>query len=246
MCNLRRFILISTITLISASSFAAPTNESQQIYEAYISNNMPAWKTIMDRMDKAKSPSNENLLQLLDFQYGYIAYCLGIDADDEAEYYLEKAWETADKLEERKYKLASVHAYKAALYGYEIGLGPYMAPFYGPRSIAAAEKAQELDSNDPLGYIQAGNMLFYMPAAFGGSKPEAIEYYRKAINMLEIQGKSKLNWQYLSLLATLGQAFEKTGQYKEAVAVYEKALREEPQFLFVRNKLLPAARKLLF
>lgn len=232
------FILIIPVTAKSSVS-----GDSDAIYKAYISNNMPGWKKTMDAMSKKNSNDSEFLLQLLDYHYGYIAYCLGVDLNDEASGYLKQAWKIVEKLESSDYKPASIQAYKSALYGFEIGLGPYLAPFYGPKSMSAAQKATEKDPGNPLGFIQLGNMQFYMPPAFGGSKQEAIAYFNKAMLMLENQGLTTGNWQYLSLLATLGQAYCKVGLKQEAIMTYEKALQFEPEFLYVKNILLPACKK---
>lgn len=239
------FLTILLLLLANPPANAYATGESVAIYNAYISNNMQGWKKIMDEMSNKNSNDPEFLLQLLDYHYGYIAYCLGVDLNDEASRYLKSAWQVAETLEQSNYKTASLNAYKSALYGYEIGLGPYFAPFYGPKSMSAARKATEMDPGNPLGFIQLGNMQFYMPPAFGGSKQEAISYFKKAISMLENQKQTIGNWQYLSLLATLGQAYHKVGQKQDAIQVYEKALQFEPNFLYVKNVLLPACKKSL-
>ena len=48
---------------------------------------------------------------------------------------------------------------------------------------------------------------------------------------------------YLDALAFQGQAYVKNGDTGKAIAAYEKALKAEPSFSWVRDNLLPAARK---
>jgi cytochrome c-type biogenesis protein CcmH/NrfG len=43
-------------------------------------------------------------------------------------------------------------------------------------------------------------------------------------------------------MAFLGQAYVRSGQLSKAVAVYEKALKTEPSFGWVKHTLLPAAQ----
>lgn len=215
----------------------------QKIYSYYISNRMQDWKLFIDKMAAKSNQSASEKLELLEYQYGYIAWCIGVERDEEAAEYLKKAWKIAEQLEKQKYRLSSVYAYKAAFYGYEIGLGPWIAPVYGPKSMNHAKKAIEANADDPIGYIQLGNMQFYMPAAFGGSKTEAINYYRKAILMIENKKNTKGNWMYLSLLATLGQAYEIVGKQSEAEQIYRKALATEPDFLYVSKELLPKLKR---
>ncbi len=47
------------------------------------------------------------------------------------------------------------------------------------------------------------------------------------------------DWNYLSLLALIGQSYFAMEDYKNAKIYYEKALKVEPDFLYVKNKLLP-------
>ncbi|MBN2745798.1 MAG: hypothetical protein JXR34_03655 [Bacteroidales bacterium] len=206
---------------------------------------MENWKAVIDQMQLIEKPSLPTRLELLDYQYGYIAYCLGKEKEDEAEKYLEKAWDNLEILEDKKYQPAWTNGYRSAFYGYEIGLSSMMAPFYGPKSMTYAKKAMEADANNPFGFIQYGNIQYYMPSTFGGSKTEAIEYYKKAIVKMEALGDIHFNWNYLSLLAVTGQALESVNKLSEAKLYYEKALKKEPNFLWVKNDLLPKLLKKL-
>lgn len=236
------FLMISP-GILQQTSGPLHFTHKQKIYSFYISNGMQDWKQYIDKMAAKENQTAAEKLELLEYQYGYIAWCIGVERDDEAAVYLKKAWKIAENLEKQKYRLSSVYAYKAAFYGYEIGLGPWIAPIYGPKSMNHAKKAIEANPNDPIGYIQLGNMQFYMPAAFGGSKTEAINYYRKAIVMIENHRNANGNWMYLSLLATLGQAYQEVGKRSEAEQVYRKALALEPDFLYVSKELLPKLKR---
>ena len=98
----------------------------------------------------------------------------------------------------------------------------------------------EQDDKNPMGFIQYGNAQFYMPPIFGGSKKEALEYFLKALNLME-QDKSKLanDWNYLSLLALIGRSYEETEQFDKAEFYYNKSLKAEPNFLWVIDELYP-------
>ncbi len=224
------------------SAMPVPTNR-EKIYQAYVHNKMDVWKKTLEEYEQKKILNPGERLELLEFQYGYAAWCIGNDRDDEASYYIKKAFRNADFLEKEKYSLSNVYAYKAALYGYEIGLAPYKAPFYGPKSKSYAQKAVDSNNTNPLAYTQLANIQFYMPAAFGGDKEQAIKYYLIAKAFLETEQKTKGNWNYLSLLATLGQAYEKVGNLLEAKSVYRKALEIEPEFDWIKNELLPTINK---
>jgi tetratricopeptide (TPR) repeat protein len=114
------------------------------------------------------------------------------------------------------------------------------APFIGPKSVKYSKLSMEQNPQNPMGYIQYGNSQFYMPPVFGGSKSEAIEYFKKAEKLME-KDKVKIenNWNYLSLLALIGQSYFAMDDYKNAKIYYEKALAVESNFLYVKNELLP-------
>jgi len=219
-------------------------SEKEKIYKAYINDNMKAWKEIIAQMQQQQTPNREQLAELVNYQYGYIGYCLGVDKKKEAKHYLSLAEENLEELEAMNYSASSIHAYKAAFYGYKIGLAVYKAPLLGPKSVNHAELAIAADSLNPMGYIQYGNALFYMPAVLGGSKSEAIENFKKAKTLMERNPKKINNdWNYLSLLAIIGQSYEELGEFEQAKAFYQLALKKEPGFNWVKNELLPQIEK---
>jgi tetratricopeptide (TPR) repeat protein len=169
---------------------------------------MDLWKNVIVQMDAIPDKSNELLLELINYQYGYIGYCIGFDKKEEAKKHLVLAQRNVEILEKRKNKLSVINSYKAAFYGFRIGLNPVSAPVNGFKSIDCAKRALNLDPAHYFGYVQYGNMKFFMPSALGGSKKEALEYYLKAKDIAEkdpefISG----NWNYMSLLVVIGQTY---------------------------------------
>ena len=217
-----------------------------EVYKAYISDNMTLWKNTIDEMHLQKNKSDDFILELINYQYGYVAWCIGNDKDDLAEKYLELAEKNLSIIEKKLHKLHLVNAYKSAFYGFIIGLNIFQAPFIGPKSVDCAKLAIKLDKNDPYGYIQYANSEFYMPEAFGGSKKIALEYYKKAESLMEINKNGLENdWNYLSLLTIIAKAYTELENYAAAKMVYEKILRIEPQFKWVKNELYPEIVKKL-
>ena len=170
----------SIIIILLSASLQLNASYRTEIYSAYINNKMDLWRSVIDRMDTIPDKSNDLLLELVNYQYGYIGYCTGFDKKEEAKKYLDLAQRNVEILEKRKYNLSVINSYKAAFYGFRIGLNPISAPVNGFRSIDCAKMALKLDPANYFGYVQYGNMKFYMPSALGGSKKEALEYYLKA------------------------------------------------------------------
>lgn len=226
--------------------FSINTNASYrtEIYSAYISNRMDLWKNVLDKMDAIPSKSNELLLELVNYQYGYIGYCIGFDKKDEARKILVAAQKNIELLEKADYKPSVVKSYKSAFYGYRIGLNPITAPVNGKKSLDYARSAIEIDPANYLGYVQMGNSEFYMPAAFGGSKKEALDYFMKAKELLEKNsGSLSEDWNYMSLLILIGQTHTYLKDYDSARKVYLDILKKEPGFLYVRDDLYPKLLK---
>lgn len=215
-----------------------------EIYKAYVTNRMDLWKNLIDVMEVEKSQSNEQLLELVNYQYGYIGYCIGFKKRDEAKRYLELAENNIEILEKRNYRLSDLHAYRCAFYGFKIGLNKLSAPVNGMKSLDHVKKALELDKENYFAWIQYGNIQFYMPAAFGGSKKEGIEYFLKARQMLERDPADLTdNWNYLSLMVIIGQSYTYINDFESARAVYKEILKREPDFLYVKNELYPELLK---
>jgi tetratricopeptide (TPR) repeat protein len=215
-----------------------------EIYYAYISNKMELWKSVIDHMDTVPDKSNEFILELVNYQYGYIGYCLGYDKKSEARKYLDLAQKNIDILEERAYELSIINAYKSAFCAFKMGLNIFSVPINGFKSIEYAKSAIEKDKENYFGYIQYGNTKFYMPSSFGGSKKEGIGYYLKAREILEKDlSNTKENWNYLSLLIVIGQSYYYLNDYASAKNVYDKILILEPNFIYVKDELYPKLLK---
>lgn len=210
------------------------------IYNAYISNKMDDWKTIIDKMEKQQSKSEEYLLELINYQYGYIAWCIGNNEKNQAVNYLKLAEKNLENLEKTSLYPSYVNAYKSAFYGYSIGLNKLKAPFLGPKSINAAKQSMKENADNPYGFIQYANAQFYMPPIFGGSKTEALEYYKLAQIIIEKDREDlKNDWNYLSLLTNMAQAYVEINDYDKAEQYYKHIIELEPNFKWVKNELYP-------
>jgi len=233
-------------TAISHTNYAAQGKNSykEQIYSAYISGRMEIWKATLDAMEGQKSSDPEFLLQLINYQYGYVAWCLGNDKKPEAKIYLSLLEENLKKLKKESGETAEYHAYTAATYGFKIGLKVWRAPFYGPKSMKHAEEALETDSLSFHANMEMGNIWNHMPAVFGGSKEKALRHYAKALEILKKKPEKHLknNWMHLNLLTLIGRLNLETGNQEEAKKYFEQVLRIEPEFTWVKEELLPSLK----
>lgn len=227
--------------LILLSSVFASAQEKETIYRSYIANDMASWKIIIDAMHTESSKNNERELELLNYEYGYIGWCIGNKRKSEARVYLNRSIERLGRLRKENYSVPILDAYDSAFLGFQIGLANLKAPRLGPRSLDFAKKSVETVDNNALGFIQLGNIYYFMPPLFGGSKERAIEYYLRAEKLMAADGNG--DWNYLALLVQLAGALEETGKIDKAGSFYLKALSYEPGFSWVKDELYPAFTK---
>lgn len=232
------------LLILSFVMFSITAQYKSEVYRAYINNQMSSWKSVIDKMQQETNQSDESLLELINYQYGYIGWCLGNDEKKQAKNYLKLAQDNLAILEKRLYNTSYINAYKSAFYGFSIGLNKLKAPFTGPKSIDAAKHSMKEDASNPYGFIQYGNAQFYMPPIFGGSKSEALLYYHQAENiMLENPSNLQEDWNYLSLLVNIAEAYTEMKEYDKAEEYFKQILEVEPNFNWVKNELYPDFNK---
>ncbi len=237
----RKIAWIAVIMLFAQITTSAQADK--KIYNAYISGDMGAWKERLDVLENNATASKQERLNLVNYLYGYIAWSIEQDKEEEARKYISTAESLLDKLEKKNHQLSTIYAYRAAFVGFEIALARRKAPFLGPKSLEFAENSIKLDSKNSFGYVQLGNIEFYTPALFGGSKEVAMQHYRNAVRIMENNPDSlKNNWNYVNLLATIIQAYMETGQYDKALDYCKKTLQYEPRFDWVKNELYPEVK----
>lgn len=215
-----------------------------EVYSAYISNNMQLWKNVIDKMNKVNNKNTDYLLELVNYQYGYIAWCIGNNKNDEAKKYLDLAEKNITVLSQNNQYHSMVNSYKAAFYGYRIGINRILVTFLGLKSIDCAKLAIRQDKDNAFSYVQYANIEFYMPSVFGGSKSEALNHYLRAKELME-KNKEDIyeNWNYLNLLTVIAQTYSYLKDYKTSKQYLEKILIIEPRFTWVKNELYPEVIK---
>lgn len=220
----------------------------RSIYQGYVLDKEESWKAglkgyeAVEELDKALYPSlwYDYLLA----QYGWIGYCLAKEREGEAKTRLDQVIEASKELLESHPDHAPTEALLGGLYGLKIGLSPARAIYLGPRSLSYIESALKAAPARPEGWVEKGNARFHSPSVVGGSKEEAVSCFLKAKANFDRQpALKKDNWLYLHTLAWLGQAYEATDKPLEARQIYAGALKEAPQFKWVKETLLPGVSR---
>jgi len=214
------------------------------IYHSYINDRMDEWKAITERIRNEKYKSSDLILELVNYQYGYIGYCITFNRKKEARKYLDLAEENIATLEKLKFRLSDIYAYKSAFYGFKMEIIPVTVPYNGLKSIKYAKLALDLDSNNYMAHIQNGNVYCNMPASIGGSVQKGLSYYLKARKILEMDRENlSENWNYLNLLIAIARSYSSINDYSSSRDIYEYILQVEPGFTYVRDDLYPQLLK---
>jgi hypothetical protein len=106
MVNLKKIIILLLLIMCADKLNAI---YSQEIYYAYIKNRMDLWKNIIEKINSCENKNSDLVLELVDYQYGYIGYCITFDKKEEARIYLARAEENINFLEKQKFMLINPH-----------------------------------------------------------------------------------------------------------------------------------------
>lgn len=242
---IRYLVLLAVLTLSSfgLQVYGSADDYDQRLYQAFVSGNMADWEKVLDEFDAlvTTSPTAANRFRLLHAQYGYIGYLLGIKQTDKARRLIEKAEVHANILSSLPAYRSTADAIQAALLAYRISISPYKAPFLGPKSASLIDEALALSPTNYYALIEKGNARHYAPAIVGGNPTEAVELYRKAIELIEKEyptGKPK-TWWYINAYTQMGLAAQKAGNKNLAKKIYQTILNIEPNYKWVKEELLP-------
>lgn len=214
-CGLIMFLFVGFLGLSIKS--AAQTPFKADLYKAYIKGDMFLWQSILGNKNLSDNSTYENKVDCLDGYYGLTAWLLGNGKKKEASVALTKGSEIIEQILKQKPDDATTLAYKAAFYGFAIGIQKFKAVILGPKSMQLVNEALEKDPENIQAHIEKGNILFYSPMLVGGDKTKSVEFYQKACLLMERKQLVQENWTYLSTSVQLAQVLEKNGEKGKAL-----------------------------
>jgi tetratricopeptide (TPR) repeat protein len=132
-----------------------------------------------------------------------------------------------------------------ALYGIQVAMNPGLGASLGTKNIALTSQAFGIAPDNPRVLLQKGISKFNSPEFVGGSKEKALKYFTQSVEVFEMQlgNETDIDWGYLDALAWLGIAHSSIGDFESAISTYKKALDVEPDFAWIKYKLLPKAEE---
>ena len=214
--------LIKLLILLMVSGLCQAQYSNHQLYQAYITRDMSVWEHYIDSADW-NSLDTEQRKQLLNYEYGFSAYILGIDVE-KGKKLIQRL---ATHLEAMKGELPEERycAYLASVYTYQLALDKSQLMKYAKGIYNNIERAMELNANDPFVLSMQGNVEFYSPF---GSKKAALGYYQKADSLYGLVGADYERWNRRAVQMTYIQCLNKQRRRDEAIALCAELLAEEP------------------
>lgn len=237
-------IIIAMAACLPLGAQSGVEGLQNRIYAAYVSGDMVSWERTVKDMESlySRQSTNSLLYDILLAQYGLIGYYLGTDQKSKASACLKSAEDNLKRLSQVRAYANTSRVFESAFLAFRISLQPLRAVQLGPRSYRLIDQAIEADPNYSRAWIEKANAAFYTPSMFGGNKVGSIEYYQKAIRLLENSMPNNHRWLYLSTLLALANAYAETGDLPNAIRTTEKALAFEPAFVWARDEVLPRYR----
>ena len=243
---MKKHIIFFITILNGAALFGQDAN--QLIYQAYLTQKYDAtpWKEAIkiNEAEASKNPKDVKArYQLALAQFALVSSTMRNRDEDLFDEYYNPLLESINIVKEADKNWAEPYALQSAAYGVKMGYSPMQGIILGSKSNNLVEKAKRLDPHSALAWKVYSNAKFFTPEMWGGNLDEAIVGYEKAIQLYESKPETlKNNWMYLDTMAFLGQALLKKGDRTKAIIAYEKALKVEPEFGWVKYKLLPQAK----
>ena len=204
------------------SSMCQAQYSNHQLYQAYITRDMSVWQQYINSADW-ENLDTEQRKQLLNYEYGYSAYILGINVE-EGKQCIQRF---ASHLEMMKSELPEERycAYMASVQSYRLALDKGQLMKYAKRVFSNIQRAMEINPNDPFVLSMQGNVEFYSPF---GSKKEALVYYQKADSLYGVAGTDYERWNRRAVQMTYILCLHKLRREEEAKKLCEELLAEEP------------------
>ena len=204
------------------SSMCQAQYSNHQLYQAYITRDMSVWKQYINSADW-ENLDTEQRKQLLNYEYGYSAYILGINVE-EGKQCIQRF---SSHLEMMKSELPEERycAYLASVQSYRLALDKGQLMKYAKRVFSNIQRAMEINPNDPFVLSMQGNVEFYSPF---GSKKEALVNYQKADSLYGAAGTDYERWNRRAVQMTYILCLHKLRREDEAKKLCEELLAEEP------------------
>ena len=233
-------LLFALVLFFPAAFIQAESAQKKIFYKTFVNREMYKWGELIHFTETTNPPRTiEQKLELVNYYYGYIGHLMNKKKYESAGDCIEKGQNLIDNIIKLSPNNTTALSYKGAFLGFKMGFSKVKAVYLAPKCMFEINKAYKQDHENALIIINKANLLFYSPSAIGGDKDDALQLYHKAMVLMEKNKDTDQNWNYLNLLTTIAIGLDKTDKPREAKKMFEKILKLEPDFKWVRDDLYP-------
>lgn len=234
------FIYLLLFSFLPHNQISAQTFNKKLFYKTFVNREMYKWGELIHTLETTNPPKTiDQKLELINYYYGYVGHLMNKKKHEVAEEYIDRGEDLIDNVIKLSPHNTTAISYKGSFLGFKMGFSKVKAVYLAPKCMIEINKAYKLDHENTHIIINKANLLFYSPSALGGDKEDALILYHKAMILMEKNKDTEQNWNYLNLLTTIAIGLDKTGKSHESKKMYEKILKIEPDFKWVRDDLYP-------
>lgn len=206
----------------------------QDLYKAYLAGDMSVWGTYIEDMEEKDSLTLDEIVQVSNYEYGYIAWCIDEKRMDEAKHRLDVFVSHIDYLEKQGYSPSMVAVYRSSVAAYQLSVYKKKFMQMAKEALGYSNKALELDPKNPVALALQGNVKMHIPVMLGGSDAKALEIFQEAEKIMRKAGDTD-TWNFRALQLCIAQCYEKVEGKKRAASYCEEVLAEVPNFVYLRD-----------
>ncbi len=233
-------LLLLLLFILPTINIQAESSYKKLFYRTFVNREMYKWGELIHSVETNNSAKTiDQKLELINYYYGYVGHLMNKKKHQTASEYIDKGQDLIDNVIDLSPHNSTALSYKGAFQGFKMGFSKVKAVYLAPKCMLNINKAYKLDHENSQIIINKANLLFYSPSTLGGDKVDALILYHKAMIIMEKNKDTDQNWNYLNLLTTIAIGLDKTDKPHDAKKMYEKILKIEPDFKWVRDDLYP-------
>ncbi len=250
---MKRIILILLLLTAGFATLVYPQSSSEYINESIATlkkadnfMNLESYLATRSMFERLLNLEQENTIA----KY-HIAYCnykisyiyLSQKDMDSFNKYMNEAIDLLKSLIASNDKDAEAMSLLATCYGIKITSDWNLAKSLGSDSQKLLATALAIEPNNPRVLLQEGISKFNSPEFFGGSKEKAMQLFKSSIEKFKELKDDKYGWGFLDAYAWYGISLSAKNQNELAAQIYTEALQLEPNFGWIKYKLLPQVKQ---
>jgi tetratricopeptide (TPR) repeat protein len=245
-------LLTIVLILLAAIAISAQTNSKNELIEegktlsknAYLQYKLDKFleaRTIFEKVFDADKSDLLPLYYMTSIDYKILEMSMHEGGDSLFNKYYEPALKNTETLINDINFSADGKVLAAAIYMMKIATSPMSAVTLSSKIHSLLDEAQSINPENPYSFVIKGMMNFNTPAMFGGSYEDALKNFSVAVKLFENDENANSNsiWGYIEALAWMGRTQEKLNNDEAARFTYKKILNVEPEYGWVKYKLLP-------